>query len=232
MAAEYNQGGFGNQIRKARYQITKNVFVSCYLDILDANNDEVRVLLGVKQRSDAHVPIGTRIFFNADGMPTATGEFHAFSVTVLKTEEQGDKRVHICTPISKTTQLNRRKQERKLVSFPVLLVDSQTLFLAVDGCPEGLALTYSAQKAILKLTVNNSYDFKVNCKGEDCHLQGIVRHIQYDWRTFQHRVGLHFPNLSKDEQIILNLMVDPAYKVPISENQTVDTSTGKISLND
>lgn len=233
MAAESGKTGFGTQLRKARYQITRNVFVNCYLDILEANSQEVRVLLGVKQRSDTLVPVGTRIYLNTDTLNQPTGgEFKTVSLTVLKIEEQGDRHVHVCGPISQDSLPERRKQARKAVEFPVLLVDSQTVFFAGNGTDESLGLVYAAQKAILKLTVNQTYDFKLNCKGQDCVLKGLIRHIQYDWRTFQHRVGVHFPNLTKDERIILNLMVDPAYRVPLSDKQTVDTSTGKISLND
>lgn len=232
MAVESSQSGVNDPVRKARYQITKHVLVSCYLDILDASNQEVRLLLGVKRRADTQVPVGTRIFIDAGVIDTKSGAFDAFSVTVLKVEMSDGKHVHVCTPIHKETTGERRGQGRMSVNFPVLLVDSQTLFLAVNGTPQGLGLTYTAQRAMLKLTLNRTYDFKFNCKGEDCHLQGIIRHIQYDWRTFQHRVGVHFPNLGKDERIILNLMVDPDYTVPISNTQTVDSGAGKISRND
>ncbi len=226
------QAEFASQTRKAKYQLNKNVFVSCYLDILEANAQAVRALVGVQQRFDTKVAVGTRIYFNAESTNQGQGDFHSFSVTVLKTEDDQGKQVHICTPISHEVQQNRREAERKPVNFPVLLVDSQTIFSAVNGTATSLSLTYTAQKAMLKLTVNRPYGFKVNYKGEDCHLEGVIKHIHYDWRTFQHRVGVHFPKLQKDEQIILNLMVDPDYTVPISTKQTVDTSQGKISLND
>ncbi|WP_373531789.1 hypothetical protein [Vampirovibrio sp.] len=232
MAVELSQSGSTNPIRKARYQITKNVFVHCYMEILDANNQEVRLLLGVKRRSDTQVSVGTRIFISTSEESQGGGNFSAFSVTVLKIEEIEGKFVHICTPISKASTDERRSQTRLPVNFPVLLVDSQTLFLATNGTPYGLGLTYTAQRAILKLTVNETYDFKLNCKGEDCHLKGVIKHIQYDWRTFQHQIGIHFPNLQKDERMILNIVVDPDYTVPISNTQTIDGGAGKISRND
>lgn len=224
--------GWTHPIRKAKYQITKNVFAACFLDILEADEEGARALLGVKQRSDTLAPPGTRIFFNVDSNREKSGEYPVFSMTVKAVEErEGQKRL-LCTPIHKEIYPERRAQARRPLNFPVLLVDSQTLFQAESGASESLTLTYMAQKAILKLTVNRTYDFKVNFKGEDCHLQGVVKHIHYDWRTFEHRVGIHFPQLGKDEQIMLNLMVDPNYVVPISENQTVDTSAGKVSLNE
>jgi hypothetical protein len=232
MAVELSSTGSDNPIRKARYQITKNVFVHCYLQVLDANNQEVRLLLGVKHRSDTQVPLGTRIFISAGGMNIEGSQFSAYSVTVLNVEERDGIFVHICTPISKELGDNRRAQPRLNVDFPVLLVDSQTLFVATDGTPQGLGLTYTAQRAILKLTMNESYDFKFNCKGEDCSLRGVIKHIQYDWRTFQHRVGIHFQELRKDERMLLSIMVDPDYIVPISNTQTIDSSIGKISRND
>lgn len=232
MGAATSPGGQGNQIRKARYQITRNVFVNCYLNILEASGLEVKALIGINSRSDAQVPIGTRIILNPEANTASGSEFATFSMIVLKTEEHFGKLVHICSPIHRQTTPNQRKVERKPVSFPVLLTDSQTIFFAVNGSHQGLELACSAQKAMLKLTINQTYTFKVNCKGEDCQLQGQVKHIQYDRKTFQHRVGIHFPDLGKDELIILNLLVDPDYKVPLSQNQTVDTTTGKISLND
>jgi hypothetical protein len=232
MAVELSPSGSDNPIRKARYQITKNVFVHCYLQVLDANNQEVRLLLGVKHRSDTQVPIGTRIFLSTGGMNLEGSQLSVYSVTVLNVEERDGLFVHICTPISRELADNRRAQPRLSVDFPVLLVDSQTLFMATDGTPEGLGLTYTAQRAILKLTLNESYDFKFNCKGEDCRLKGVIKHIQYDWRTFQHRIGLHFQDLRKDERILLNIMVDPDYTVPISNTQTIDSGAGKISHKD
>jgi hypothetical protein len=232
MAVELSLSGSNNPIHKARYQITKNVFVHCYLQVLNANNQEVRLLLGVKHRSDTQVPIGTRVFINPTGIHQEDSQFSAFSVAVLSVEERKGQFIHICTPISRELSDNRRAQPRLSVDFPVLLVDSQTIFWATDGSPQGLGLTYSAQRAILKLTLNGSYDFKLNCKGEDFTLSGVIKHIQYDWRTFQHRVGIHFPELTKDKLMFLSIMVDPDYIVPISNTQTVDSGVGKISHND
>ncbi len=219
-------------ISKGRFQINKNVYAACYLDVIEANNQEVRLVLSTKKRGDHQVAIGTRIFMDVPTSQETAQPFDTLSVTVLKIEEKDQQFIHFCTPIQKASHPDRRQQPRKAVDFPVLLVDSQTLFLAVNGTPTGLTLRYAAQRAMLKLTIGQTYQFKFNCKGEDCNIQGVVKHIQYDWQTFEHRVGVHFPNMSKDEQIMLNLMVDPNYVVPISTKQTIDTGAGKISLND
>lgn len=219
-------------ISKGRFQINKNVFAACYLDVMEANNQEVRLVLSAKKRGDQQVAIGTRIYLDLPTSPEAARSFDSVSVTVLKIEEKDHQFIHVCTPIQKSTHPERRQEPRKVVNFPVLLVDSQTLFSAVNGTSRGLALRYAAQRAMLKLTIGQSYQFKFNCKGEDCNIRGVVKHIQYDWQTFEHQVGVYFPNMSKDEEIMLNLMVDPNYTVPISTRQTIDTGAGKISLND
>jgi hypothetical protein len=219
-------------ISKGRFQINKNVFAACYLDIIEANNQEVRLVLSSKKRGDHQVPLGTRIYMDLPSYGETARSFDTVSVTVLKIEEADHQLIHVCTPIQKSTHPDRRQQPRRMVDFPVLLVDSQTLFLAVNGTASGLALRYAAQRAMLKLTIGQSYQFKFNCKGEDCVLRGLIKHIQYDWQTFEHQVGVSFPSLSKDEEIMLNLMVDPDYTVPISTRQTIDSGAGKISRND
>lgn len=219
-------------VTRGRYQINKSVFAACFLEIIEANQQQLRLLLYSKKRGDQQVPVGTRIMLEFVGSAEDNQTFVSNTVTVLKVESEDEQFIHVCTPIQQSISQERRKQERRPVSFPVLLIDSQTLFSAVNGSINGLELRYAAQRAMMKLTVGQNYQFKFNCKGEDCLLKGVVRHIQYDWLTFEHRVGIHFPSLTKDEQIMLNLMVDPEYIVPISDKQTIDTGAGKISLND
>ena len=85
---------------------------------------------------------------------------------------------------------------------------------------------------MVSLSLNRVYNFSVQLKGETYPLPGQIKRIQYDWTSYQHIIGVDFSALNKDQDIILSLMVDPEYTVQLSNKQTVDTASGKISVDD
>lgn len=221
---------------RGKYQITKNIFVTCYLDILEATDKEIRTFLSLKKRTDTLVPVGTRIFFDVETINKINvrrqRDFDIFSITVQQLEDWNGKPLHVCTPIQKEARPNLREAERVSAEFPVLLEGGTSEFIARSGTEKGLTLHYTAKKAMLSLALGQQRDFKVTYKGEEYFLNGRVKHIQYDWKRHEHVVGVHFPNLKQEENIILNLLLDPHYTIDISAKQTIDTSAGKISLDD
>lgn len=219
---------------RGKYQLTKHVFVCCYLDILEATDQDISLFLGIKKRSDSLVPIGTRIFFNAEIInkinARRTNTFDEFSVRVLSIEDSGGKPLHKCSPIQKETRSDLRKEPRKAAHFQLQLKDAKTEFIAIDGTASGLTLHYKAKKAMLSLKIGQAYEFMAAYKGVPYSLPGKIQHIQYDWRSHEHVIGVHFSGLSQEQQVILNLLIDPEYTIEIDDKQTVDTTAGKVSL--
>jgi hypothetical protein len=221
---------------RGKYQLAKNIFVTCYLDVLEATDQEIRTFIGLKKRGDATVPIGTRIIFDAGVINRINvrrhGSLDIISIQVLKLEVMGGKPLHVCTAIQKGSRGDLREAERKEAEFPVFIEGKDAQFMASGGTTKGLSLHYTSKRAMLSLTLNRTYDFRVNYKGSDYIFQGVIKHIQYDWKNHEHLIGVHFPTLGPDEEIILNLLLDPEYTIDISGRQTVDTSVGKISALD
>ncbi len=223
---------------RGRYQLTKNIFVTCYLDVLEANNNGIQAFIGVKNRGDSTVPLGSRIFFDADAINKINARrnqsYDIFSIVVQAVQEMNGRPLHVCTPILKENYADRRQVERKPSSFPVMVTDrrSDTDFIATDGNASGLTLRYTGRKAMLNLAIRETYTFIVDYKGKQYQLSGEVKHIQYDWKTHEHSMGVHFPKLTDDEELILNLLVDPSYTINVSGKQTVDTTAGKVSADD
>jgi hypothetical protein len=149
---------------------------------------------------------------------------------VKRVEDMNGSPLHVCTPINKASRENMRATERRPVDFPVSLANANATFIARDGNSQGLTLQYVARHATMSLMLERSYEFSVTLKDTEHLLPGTVKHIQYDWQTHQHVVGVHFGSLNKDQEMIMNLLVDPDYIIPISNNASVDTATGKISV--
>jgi len=219
------------KVLKGKYQVTKNIYVVCYLYIVEANQDEVRTFIKLKSSAFTSISVGTTILFNMGKSGSSKSDtYNVFSAKVKGVEEQDGQTLHVCTPIQKSERRNLRASERRPVHFPVGMSNSQAIFNALEGSSQGLTLRYSANHAMVSLTLDQTYEFKVNLKDELYCLPGSIKHIQYDWQTHQHLIGVYFGELNKDQAMILNLLVDPEYVVPISNNASVDSAAGKISL--
>lgn len=220
-----------NKTRRLRgkYQITKNTFVTCYLDVLEASSNGLRTFIGLSRRADTVVPVGTKIFFNAEPIrdQSQSQSFDLYSITVQKIEDENGQPLLVCSPIQKETRPDLRSEERKIKEFPVTLQNAS--FIAKGGTAKGLTLYYAAKKALLSLALKQVYQFSVEYKGATYHLPGEIKHIHYDWKTHEHLLGVAFSKLPKQEEAVLNFLLDPEYTVPIAEKQTIDTALGKIS---
>lgn len=219
------------KVLKGKYQITKNIYVVCYLYLVEATEAEVRTLVKLKSSAFTSIPVGTPILFDMEkSNSTKNGLYRVFSSKVKSVEELDGHALHVCTPIQKSERPDLRASERRPVHFPVGISNSQAIFNAFAGSNQGLTLRYSANHAMVSLSLNRTYEFKVNLKDELYCLPGSIKHIQYDWQTHQHLIGVYFGDLNKDQAMILNLLVDPEYVVPLSNNASLDSAAGKISL--
>jgi hypothetical protein len=222
------------QIIRAKYRLSKNTFVTCYLGILEASGQEIKTFLGLKKRADTSVPIGTKIFFDGgtrDKISMGTSQsVELFSITVQRVEEAFGRPLHICTPIDTEVRPEQRAQSRLHADFPVRLAGKELEFTVRDGNTKGLTLVCRTKRAMLSLLLNKPYDFTVHYKDTDYDLAGIVKHIQYDWKDHEHIVGIHLPALNEEKETILHLLLDPNYSISIRDRQRVDTAEGKISM--
>jgi len=215
---------------RGKYQLTKNTFVTCYLDVLDASENEIKTFIGLSKRGDASVPAGTRIYLNTDAIQ-GKAKFTVLSITVKEVQELQGMPFMICSGVMREERNELRATPRIRSSFPLLLTSTvqSASFMSKEGTVEGLTMFYTGQRSLLSLTMKHTYNFEVTHKGETYRLPAEVKHIQYDWKTTEHIVGVTFNQLPDQEKTVLNLLLDPTYTVPISDNQTVDTTEGKVS---
>ncbi len=222
------------KILRGKYQITKNTFVICYLHVVEASQHEIKTYLKLKAKGFSEVPVGTTIFFKVEplnkGDDDTPPSYTIFSVKVTHVQEVNGQMLHVCTAVDKKQREELRAAPRRALEFPVALANSEALFTAINGNNRGLTLQYSANHAMVSLVLGRSYEFVMSHKETSYVLPGEIKHIQYDWQTHQHLIGVHFNKLDKDQDMILNLLVDPDYVIPISNKASVDTATGKISL--
>ncbi len=221
------------QTLRGKFQLKRNIFASCLVDVVEASGNDFKAFIGTKTRKDTVLPVGTRLFFNAESIHKITARrthtYDLFSVTIQEVEDMGGQPLHICTPILKETHNDMRAEERMETEFSLTLEGLGSSFIAVNGTAKGLKLLYQSKKAVLSVKQNQNYTFSANYKNEKYLFSGHICHIQYDWKTHEHFIGVHFPKLTDHEETILNLLINPNYKVEIKGKDTVDTAAGKIS---
>lgn len=219
-----------------KYQVRENMFVICYLEVVEANDTEFRTFLGIRRTSDVVVPIGTRIYLNAESIHKITAKrtnvYDVYYVTVKGMDEVDGRPLHICESLTKTTHKDMRENPRVELNFPVIvdLGDGQTIsFQVVNGTANGFTLLYKSNHVLLGgLHLDEAYSFQVPYKDRFYDFIAFVKHIQYNWRTHEHQVGIEFSEMDTDHSIVLNLLIDPNYSIDISHKESIDPLTGKI----
>jgi hypothetical protein len=216
-----------------KYQIKPNIYVICTVDVIDANETQLVAALGTRRSGDTVVPVGTRLFFNADSLNKITAKhsntFEVISVTVkAQAKDQGNP-VLVCTPIQKETRGDLRQTPRQAAVFPIRLQGHETKMLVNAGSLMGLSIIYPSTRPVLNLRIDQEINAIITHKEREFIYKGLIKHIHYDWKTHQHKVGLALTEMDEDSRVILNLMLDPAYKIDISHKESIDTSEGKIS---
>jgi hypothetical protein len=205
---------------KAKYRIARNVFALCRLDVLEATDQQMKLLVGVLKKGDRQLTVGTQlILLNPGSME--------FMATHIKSVEEAN--VYLCNPLKIDPIEERRQEARRDTDFTVYLGEQP--LKAINGSYLGLTLqTEGAQSTLTNLAVDRVYALKVTYKQVEYVLDGVLRHLHYDWKTYHHTLGVHFPGLNQEQETVLRFLVDPNYTVPVAESQRVDTATGKISL--
>lgn len=231
------------RVLKGKYRIARNVYAICRLDVLEADDREMRLFLGLKRRADTAVAVGTRVFMDATPLnrsehaPQESSELVSLSVTVREVREMDGKPLLICSCMQRETLADRRSEPRRATDFRLRLADGSADFKVTEGTVRGLTIEAAVPekkpntqgKPLLSLMVDRDYAFTVTHKETDYPLLGTIRHIHYDWKSYRHRLGLSLSALTSEQEIILHRLLDPNYTIPISNRQTIDTSQGKIS---
>ncbi|MBX2859877.1 MAG: hypothetical protein KTR14_01485 [Vampirovibrio sp.] len=208
----------------AKYQIKPNVFAMCNLEIVEVDEQGVQALFGIRQIGDTSLMPGTAVYFCTN----KSGTVNQSCVTVQQVKNDGKKVRHYCSPITTLAPEDRRTIPRKESEFFIKLSESKATFLAENGTQEGLKLRYKSKQAVLSLNVGKQYNFKTPHKGTEYNFDGIIRYVIYDWRKYEHILGVSFEGLDDTHQTVLNLLIDPNYKVELSD-QKIDASAGKVS---
>jgi hypothetical protein len=220
-----------------KYQVRDNMHVICSLEVVDAKDGEFRTFIGIRRTSDVTVPIGTRIYLNADSIHKITARrtnvYDVYFVTVIGHEEIEGRPLHICEPLNKDTHPDLREVPRVSLDLPtwVTLGDDgdRILFQVVNGTTSGFTLAYRSNHVLLGgIHLEEAYTFWVPYKDKEYDFMAFVKHIQYNWRTHEHRIGIEFCEMDSDHEVVLNLLIDPNYKIDITHTETIDPLTGKV----
>ena len=222
---------------RAKFQIKPNIYVNCYVEVEDVSDDDFRAYVGIKRRADTIVPVGAKILFNPSSMNPESrqiasdlkGEYEEISVTVLKhfTYSGDDQAVHICTPLQRNKRPEQRRQRRKTCNF-ILRFDDEHIFRVENGTTDGLMLFFQAKNPITNMALDTEYMFQAEHKGHNFRFPAVIKHVLYNWKTHEHRLGIAFQSLDRATEMALNVMLDPNFKLDLSMG-SVDTESGKIT---
>lgn len=221
---------------QAKYQIHHNLFVTCTLDIVEANSDGMQAQISVRSRGDTVVPVGTKlhlIFPKPYPEIMADRRFEVLYVKVLGIEIIKGKPVQVCSPICREVRTDTRKHERKTCRFEVKLAElSTTAFTVVNGSINGLTLVDSTAKLFIGLGLGNEYHINATHKDEIFSFPAKVAHIHYDWRQHQHQVGVKILSLTPVQKVVLNRLIDPNFVLEMTQTASVDTDEALIRHDD
>lgn len=217
---------------RGKYELKKNIAVSCYIDVQQATDQNMRLLIGVKKRGDNQVAVGTRIYLNAESInkinARRSGSFDTFSTVVLDVKPYQGKVLHICSPIMRETTPDRRLQQRFDCDFHLSQAHSGINYRILNGSSSGAKLIYQDRRAVMSLILGTQSNFQTAYKDRIYRFNGEVHHILYDWRRHTHEVGIIWRGLTSETETIWNLLINPEYSVDITSKHKIDGGEGKI----
>jgi hypothetical protein len=210
-----------------KYQINRNTFIACRLDIVSATAEHVQLRVGIHKSGDTNVPKGTLIYLPSQVHTlNHQTEFETLSVLVHQVDEDG---LHHCSAIQRQTHVDMRRAPRKAAEFPITVQEiPKTRFKVVSGSTHGLTLTYHASKLFIGLVLGNTYTLKTDYKADTLELPVKVTHIHYNWRTLNHHVGVQITTITAIQELMLNRLIDPSYEITIKAASTIDTDEARI----
>jgi hypothetical protein len=221
------------QSLKAKYQVNRNLYVTCYLDGIEATADGIKAQIGIRSPGDTIVPVGTKLYLPSHTIksvgPEGGNEYEIFYVVVLGVAIEYGEPIQICSPIQKEKRKNLRQHDRKVCQFRINFEEMEsTEFTVVNGSSHGLTLLYKPSRLFIGLVLGNEYTIHTLYKEQDYTFPGQVTHIQYDWQSNQHLVGMQILQLTQTQDAMLNRMIDPNYKIEVRQTASIDTDEARI----
>ncbi len=220
------------QSLRAKYLANKNLFVVCYLDVIEATADGFKAQVGIRVPGDTIIPVGTRLYLQPDGgrvKVSASGEFELYYVIAQGVEISDHLPVQVCSPIYREAGTNRRRVERIETDFDVTVQEiGDVPFKVVEGSHKGLTLEFKATGLFVGVVLGSEYHLNLNYKGQAFTLPVQVNHIHYDWHCNQHRVGVKILQLHAGQEAILSKLLEPTKKLDLKQKALVDTDEARI----
>lgn len=216
---------------KAKYQVKDNIFVTCSLDVIEATATGLKTQIGIRMPGDVFIPPGTRLYIisGTSSQTSSKGEQERFYVVSQGIEVMDGVPVMACSPITRETIPNRRKQERLACQFSARMDDlGQLKFTATLGSTLGLTLICHPSKRLIGLVVGKQQELQVRYKDRDYPFSTEITHIHYDWQKCRHSVGVKFKDLTEQQEVIIKRLIDPEYTVEISQTALVDPEQARI----
>ncbi len=98
----------------------------------------------------------------------------------------------------------------------------------INGNLNGLGLVLQADRMFSSLTQGRDYPLITQFNGQDYEFTGTVCHMQYNWQTLIHRIGVTLHPMDKEHETVLSKLIDPNFTIALKHGE-VDTTAGKIS---
>lgn len=219
-------------VLRGKYQIKKNIYSVCTIYVVEANDHDIKAFIGIHRPGDQTIPIGTRIYLDSESINKILARnnqgFEVISIDVKAHENGTTGCLHVCSPIQKDRVADRRKKPRAELKFPVTVPESDIVLNCIDGTMEGLTLLCKSKNRLSSLNVDCEYKFVIDYKGKHYTFPVKVSNLQYDWKNFEHRIGVTLCALDSEQTTILNLVLDPDYELDISHLESIDPITGKV----
>jgi hypothetical protein len=215
----------------AKYQVHRNLFVICRVEVTQATATGFKAQIGIRQPGDTIVPVGTRLYLlgdNVASLPQKTAQgYELFYVNVEGIDISYGMPVQVCSPIQREIQPDRRRTVRQPTSFPLILTDMETPpYTVVSAHAGGLTMVDNNARPFVGLGLGNTYHLAMSPLREpDLIFPITIRHIQYDWMENQHRLGVQINRLSKLQTTVLLQLIKG---VALAQATTVDTGSGLI----
>lgn len=221
------------QSLRAKYRINNNLYITCYLDIIDATAEGFLAQVGIRVPGDTVIPIGTKLYLASSQVKHSTPEnkgfINLFYVAVKGVEINYGVPVQVCSPICRETRPDMRQRERMKTQFNIEIEEmGDAHFIVVEGSTGGLTVLYQASKVFAGLVLGNKYKVNVPLREETLAFPVRVTHILYDWRTYQHLIGVEVLELTQSQEFLLSRIIDPNAKTDISQHASIDTEEARI----
>lgn len=200
-----------------KYQVKNNIFVSCKVYIVAANEHEIKAYLGVSKPGDLVVPEGVKIFLDAEFInrivATRNMGYEVIFVKNLGVEQTENGPLHYLSPINKKRRIELRAEPRRDARFPVTVEGTDIELTCKNGTGYGLTLVYKPKYIVTTLSLDECYNFRVIFRGQEFIFNGRVKNIHYNWDNYAHQIGVYFEELEDEERDVLWGLIDPNYRV-------------------